>query len=184
MHGTARRRPAWRLEGLSANRIHTVDLLIDSNLDSLLDAIRPRTVFNCVAYGGYSFETESSLIYQTKLRPDDSAPAPAGAAIDCLLCPCRQLFGIRRQCGGARRRCEDRPEQRLRCVEGRDRQSDLLLRPAPWFAIREPQAVFGVRPPRGLVAARAQPRALWPGGKIFPICPAGGSRGISFTSTT
>ena len=30
-----------------------------------LDAIRPRTVFNCVAYGGYSFETDSPLIYQT-----------------------------------------------------------------------------------------------------------------------
>jgi polyisoprenyl-phosphate glycosyltransferase len=64
-HGTTRRLPTWRLEGLPADRIHTTDLLVDSNLDSLLDAIRPRTVFNCVAYGGYSFETDSQLIYQT-----------------------------------------------------------------------------------------------------------------------
>jgi dolichol-phosphate mannosyltransferase len=65
VHGTARRLPAWRLERLPADNIHTADLLIDSNLDSLLDVIQPRTVFNCVAYGGYSFETDSSLIYQT-----------------------------------------------------------------------------------------------------------------------
>ena len=65
VHGTATRLPAWRLEGLRADRIHVVDLLIDSNLNSLLEATRPRTVFNCVAYGGYSFETDSQLIYQT-----------------------------------------------------------------------------------------------------------------------
>jgi dolichol-phosphate mannosyltransferase len=65
VHGTATRYPAWRLEGLPPERIHTVDLLIDSNLDGLLNSIEPRTVFDCVAYGAYSFETDSQLIYQT-----------------------------------------------------------------------------------------------------------------------
>jgi dolichol-phosphate mannosyltransferase len=65
VYGTARHSPAWRLEGVSEKNLRIVDLLVDADLDKLLDDVRPRTVFNCVAYGGYSFETESSLIHQT-----------------------------------------------------------------------------------------------------------------------
>ena len=42
--------------------------MIDSNLDTLLDEIRPRTIFDCVAYGAYSFETDSQLIYRTNFQ--------------------------------------------------------------------------------------------------------------------
>ncbi len=63
--GTTTRLPAWRLEGLPGDRVRLVDLLIDSNLDALLDEIQPRTVFDCVAYGAYSFERDSQLIYRT-----------------------------------------------------------------------------------------------------------------------
>ena len=66
--GTTTRTPAWRLEDLPAENVRTVDLLIDSNLDTLLDSIRPRTIFNCVAYGAYSFETDSQLIYRTNFQ--------------------------------------------------------------------------------------------------------------------
>ena len=65
VYGTTTRFPAWRLEELPARNVMMVDLLVDSNLDRLLDDIKPRTVLNCVAYGAYSFETDSSLIYQT-----------------------------------------------------------------------------------------------------------------------
>lgn len=68
VHGTASRLPAWRLEGVPADRVHALDLLIDSNLDALLDHVKPRTIFNCVAFGAYSFETDSSLIYQTNFN--------------------------------------------------------------------------------------------------------------------
>ncbi len=68
VHGTTTRTPAWRLEGLPPDNVRTVDLLLDSNLDALLDSIRPRTVFNCVAYGAYSFETDSQLIYRTNFH--------------------------------------------------------------------------------------------------------------------
>jgi polyisoprenyl-phosphate glycosyltransferase len=68
VHGTASRLPAWRLEGLPPENVSIVDLLIVSNLDALLDAIRPRIVFNCVAYGTYSFETNSQLIYRTNFQ--------------------------------------------------------------------------------------------------------------------
>ena len=68
VYGTTSRKPAWRLEDLPEDRVLTVDLLIDSNLDNLLDEIRPRTIFDCVAYGAYSFETDSQLIYRTNFQ--------------------------------------------------------------------------------------------------------------------
>jgi polyisoprenyl-phosphate glycosyltransferase len=64
-YGVATRLPAWRLEGLPRENVRIADLLVDSNLDHLLDAIKPRTIFDCVAYGAYSFETDSQLIYRT-----------------------------------------------------------------------------------------------------------------------
>jgi dolichol-phosphate mannosyltransferase len=67
-HGTASRLPAWRLASVPKDHVHAVDLLIDSNLDALLDSIKPKTVFNCVAFGAYSFETDGPLIYQTNFN--------------------------------------------------------------------------------------------------------------------
>ncbi len=66
--GTTSSRPAWRLEDLAEEHVRTLDLLIDTNLDALLDDVRPRTVFNCVAYGAYSFEVDSQLIYRTNFH--------------------------------------------------------------------------------------------------------------------
>src|SRR6266851_5554134 len=62
VYGTATRLPAWRLEGLPQNHVLVTDLLIDSNLDALLETIKPRTIFDCIAYGAYSFETDRELI--------------------------------------------------------------------------------------------------------------------------
>lgn len=66
--GTATRLPAWRLEGIPSQQTRVVDLLVDSNLEQLLDDVRPRVIFNCVAYGAYSFEMDSALIYQTNFN--------------------------------------------------------------------------------------------------------------------
>jgi dolichol-phosphate mannosyltransferase len=68
VYATATRLPAWRLEGLPAAKVKVVDLLIDSNLDQLLQSVQPRTILDCVAYGAYSFETDSQLIYQTNFN--------------------------------------------------------------------------------------------------------------------
>lgn len=59
---------AWRLEGLPQRNVVAADLLVDANLDLLLDTVKPRTIFNCAAYGAYSFETDSQLIYQTNFN--------------------------------------------------------------------------------------------------------------------
>ena len=65
--GTASREPAWRLASLSAERLITVDLLARGNLTALLDRVQPATVFDCVAYGAYSFEQDIERMYQTNV---------------------------------------------------------------------------------------------------------------------
>ena len=67
-YGTYFHSPAWRLESLPSQNLIQTDLLVDSNLDALLDQVHPKTVFNSVAYGAYSFETDSSLIYRTNFN--------------------------------------------------------------------------------------------------------------------
>jgi dolichol-phosphate mannosyltransferase len=65
--GTASKGGSWRLEGLPKEAVIVTDLLIPENLKSLLERVKPRTVFDCTAYGAYSFETDYSLIYRTNL---------------------------------------------------------------------------------------------------------------------
>jgi len=65
--GTASREPAWRLASLPAERTITVDLLARGNLTALLERVQPRTVFDCVAYGAYSFEQDVERMYQTNV---------------------------------------------------------------------------------------------------------------------
>jgi len=68
VHGTVFHAPAWRLEEIPGRHLVVTDLLVEANLDDLLDRVKPRTVFNCVAYGAYSFEAESDLIYETNFN--------------------------------------------------------------------------------------------------------------------
>ena len=65
--GTTSREPAWRLAGLPDASVATVDLLARGNLNALLDRVQPATVFDCVAYGAYSFEQDNERIYQTNV---------------------------------------------------------------------------------------------------------------------
>lgn len=68
VYGTTTSFDAWRLEGLPERNKVVVDLLVDTDLEKLFTDISPRTVFNCVSYGGYSFESDSRLIYMTNFN--------------------------------------------------------------------------------------------------------------------
>ncbi len=68
VYGTASKLPAWRLESLPDDNVVATDLLVPSNLIGLLDTIKPMTVFDCVSYGAYSFESDPNLIYRTNLN--------------------------------------------------------------------------------------------------------------------
>lgn len=68
VYGTTSSFDAWRLEELPVRNKVVVDLLVDADLENLCAEITPRTVFNCVSYGGYSFETDFRLIYRTNFN--------------------------------------------------------------------------------------------------------------------
>lgn len=57
--------PAWRLHGAQADRIIQVDLTNSSSVQHLVETVDPKTIFDCVAYGAYSFEEDARLIHRT-----------------------------------------------------------------------------------------------------------------------
>lgn len=67
VYGTASGVSAWRLEGLPESKIWAGDLLVESNLAALVEELKPRTVFDCVAYGAYPFQQDSALIFRTNV---------------------------------------------------------------------------------------------------------------------
>lgn len=63
-----RRLPAWRLAQLDQRHLLEVDITSVAELRQMVEAIRPRTIFNCAAYGAYAFESEADLIYRTNFN--------------------------------------------------------------------------------------------------------------------
>jgi len=55
----------WRLDGCREDQVVTVDLNDHASTQNLIQTLSPQTVFDCVAYGAYSFEEKTSLIYET-----------------------------------------------------------------------------------------------------------------------
>src|SRR3989338_8904366 len=55
----------WRLADVGDERVIAVDLNDHAAVKNLVATVAPQTVFDCVAYGAYSFEQDDRLIYQT-----------------------------------------------------------------------------------------------------------------------
>jgi nucleoside-diphosphate-sugar epimerase/glycosyltransferase involved in cell wall biosynthesis len=55
----------WRLSNVKNERTVAVDLNDYAATKNLIETFAPQTVFNCAAYGAYSFEEDQDLIYQT-----------------------------------------------------------------------------------------------------------------------
>ena len=60
-----RRGKNWRLAGVPDERVIAVDLNDPAASKNLVNSIGPQTVFDCVAYGAYSFEVDAGQIYET-----------------------------------------------------------------------------------------------------------------------
>ena len=60
--------PAWRLAGLDSSHLLEVDLTSVAEMRQMVEAVRPRTVLDCSAYGAYSFETDLEVIYRTNFN--------------------------------------------------------------------------------------------------------------------
>jgi polyisoprenyl-phosphate glycosyltransferase len=67
VYGTSSQHHPWRLHGTSKKSLKVTDLLFGLQLKRLFNEIRPKTIFNCAAYGAYSFQTDRSLIYRTNV---------------------------------------------------------------------------------------------------------------------
>ena len=65
VYGVVRQDKGWRLADIHDDRIVAVDLTDANATRHLIETIKPRTVFDCAAYGAYSFEEQPDLIYRT-----------------------------------------------------------------------------------------------------------------------
>lgn len=58
----------WRLREVDDDKVVSCDLNDPAAVKHLVQSIAPQTVFDCVAYGAYSFEDKSDLIYRTNFN--------------------------------------------------------------------------------------------------------------------
>jgi dolichol-phosphate mannosyltransferase len=63
--GVVRGLPAWRLDGIDRRHVLEIDLTDLAATRNMVESLSPGTIFDCVAYGAYSFETDHALIYRT-----------------------------------------------------------------------------------------------------------------------
>ena len=63
-----RRSKNWRLDDIGDNQLVAADLNDFAATKNLVNGLRPQTVFDCAAYGAYSFEEDGALIYQTNFQ--------------------------------------------------------------------------------------------------------------------
>ncbi len=72
----------WRLSGISAKNIIYADLKLPSTVSGIFDKFNFKTIFNFAAYGGYSKQDDTDLIYKINLL----------GAVDLLEIAARQGF--------------------------------------------------------------------------------------------
>lgn len=63
-----RRGKNWRLSEVGDEQLVAVDLNDFAATRNMVKTLRPQTVFDCAAYGAYSFEEDGGLIYQTNFQ--------------------------------------------------------------------------------------------------------------------
>ncbi|MDM0113954.1 NAD-dependent epimerase/dehydratase family protein [Variovorax sp. J22R133] len=63
-----RRSKNWRMADVKDEQIVAADLNDPAATKNLVTSLRPQTIFDCAAYGAYSFEEDGSLIYQTNFQ--------------------------------------------------------------------------------------------------------------------
>ena len=68
VYAVVQREKNWRLAEVSDEKIIAADINDFLATKNLVHSIAPQTIFDCVAYGGYSFEEDANLIYQTNFQ--------------------------------------------------------------------------------------------------------------------
>jgi dolichol-phosphate mannosyltransferase len=65
VYAVVRQYPTWRLTDVPSEHVVEVDITDSAAVRNLLNTLVPQTVFNCTAYGAYSFENNATLIQRT-----------------------------------------------------------------------------------------------------------------------
>src|SRR3989338_4056619 len=68
VYAVVRHDKGWRLADAIDERVIAVDLNDYAATKNLVNSVGPQTVFDCEAYGAYSFEEATNLIYQTNFQ--------------------------------------------------------------------------------------------------------------------
>ena len=68
VYAVERRPGGWRLSDVPDQNLIQVDLSSPAETKDLVASVAPQTWFSCVAYGAYSFEGETSRIYETNFN--------------------------------------------------------------------------------------------------------------------
>jgi len=68
VYAVVQREKGWRLSDVLDKHIIAVDVTDYAAVKNLINSVGPQTVFDCVAYGAYSFEEDVNLIYQTNFQ--------------------------------------------------------------------------------------------------------------------
>ena len=68
VYAVVQREKGWRLADERDERILTADLNDHVQVKNLVETVNPLTIFDCVAYGAYSFEEDPLLIHQTNYQ--------------------------------------------------------------------------------------------------------------------
>lgn len=68
VYAVVRREKGWRLADAKDDHIIAADLNDPVQIKNVVDMISPQTVFDCAAYGAYSFEEDAALIHQTNYQ--------------------------------------------------------------------------------------------------------------------
>ncbi len=127
------------------SRLINMDILDYDGLKDAVERLQPKTVFNLAAYGAYSRQVDVERIHQTnyigvlnlfRAMMDEGCNAfvQAGTSSE---------YGF--NCAAAGRR-PDGPEQRLRRFQGGRVLPGRILWRCAEVPLREPQALFGLRP--------------------------------------
>lgn len=68
VYAAVRRSKNWRLADVGDEQLIAIDLNDFVATKNLINGLRPQTIFDCAAYGAYSFEEDGGLIYQTNFQ--------------------------------------------------------------------------------------------------------------------
>lgn len=86
VYAVVRQAKNWRLADVADEKIIAADVNDPAAIKNLVLGFEPQTVFDCVAYGGYSFENDAPQIYQTNFQAvvnlvEQLAPRPLAAYV-------------------------------------------------------------------------------------------------------